>query len=313
MSWTALVLVTFSGLAEGGMQSIMKLAPLHRFTLLAAGYLLAVPYYAAWIMLEGAGTTQSLFWLLVLLHVPLMVLGYAFLVQGLQLSPLTKVAPYLTFTPAWLLVTALPIAWLTGTGWPTMLGVVGVAVMTGGVYVQNIRAARVGFSAPFRELIADRGSRLVFLATVIFGLSASLDPFVLQYAKIQFYLLVDHGLVGIAFAGMAVAWRTTGRAKREEITPAGRWPLLALLGLSIAAAVVPYMLAIRLDVPVSYVVAVKQSWLILLMVGIGLLLGTLRHARVRHAGERKDLALRLPGVLLMVAGMVIVLLWGRVS
>lgn len=313
MNLVAWVLVTFAGLAEGGMQGIMKLAPLHRFTLLAAGYLLALPYYAAWIALEGAGAVRPLFWLMIAVHVPLMALGYAFLVEGLQLSPLTKTAPYLAFTPAWLLLTAWPVAWMTGSGWPTLLGAAGVAVMTCGFFVQNIRAARVGFFAPFRELMADRGSRLVLLASAIFGLTASLDPFALQYASIQLYLLVDHGLVGLVFAGMAVAWYSTGRAKREELAPTGHWPLLALLGLSIIGSVIPHMFALRLDAPVSYVVAVKRSWTILLAVGIGLILGAMRRTGGRHAEEHHELALRLPGVLLMVAGMVIVLLWGRTS
>ncbi len=167
MSLLAWVLVTFAGLAEGGMQAVMKLAPLHRFTLLAAGYLMAVPYYAVWVAWEGMGVVHPLFWPLVALHVPFMVIGYALLVEGLQLSPLTKTAPYLSFTPFWLLFTAPFVASITGTGWPTVLGTMGALLMVCGLWVHNIPDTKTGLLAPFRELMADRGSRLVFWAAAV--------------------------------------------------------------------------------------------------------------------------------------------------
>ena len=311
MSLLAWVLVTFSGFAEGGMQAVMKLAPLHRFAVLAAGFLLAVPYYAVWVAWEGMGAVHPLFWPLVALHVLCMVIGFTLLVEGLQSSPLTKVAPYLSFTPFWLLFTAPFVASITGTGWPTILGTMGALVMVCGLYVHNIRDTRTGFLAPFRELMADRGSRLVFWAAAVFAITATLDPFILQYASIPFYFLVDHGLGGLAFAGMGVAWYATNRIKREELMPGRCWGLLILLGFAIAASAVLHMFALRLGVPVSYVVAVKRSWALLSMMGIGLALAVAFRASGRHAAEAEAFTWRLPGVLLMLAGMVIILLWGK--
>ncbi len=296
-----------SGLADALSRGVIKLTKVHKFILVAGGYFFALPFYFIWLLFEGIPDVHPVFWWVIAGHVPLLTLANIFTVEAHRSSPLLLTAPYLSLTPAFLLVTAP----LMGVGLPTVWGVLGVLVITAGLYLLNTKDSRAGFLDPLKQLRAERGSRLMLVVGVIFAITANFDYLAFVNANAPFYLLVDHGLAGITSIVIAITYLGVGRMTKQELVPQGSWWPLVFYGVMIAASVVPHMLAFVWIPVVPYVIAGKRAGMILFTVGIGLVIAVIKQFGGRYTSEREHLQWRIPGTLMMVAGMVIIIFWGR--
>ncbi len=296
-----------SGLADAFSRGVIKLTSVHKFILVAAGYLFAMPFYLVWLAIEGVPEVRPAFWWVIAGHVPLLALAQVLTVEAHRSSPLILTAPYLSLTQAYLLVTA-PIM---GGGWPTIWGALGVLVITFGIYALNTKDNQVGFLAPFKQLGAERGSRLMFMVGAIFAITANFDYLGFENASAPFYLLVDHGLASVVCVSLALGYLAHGRATWKELNPTGSWRPLMVYGGTIAISVIPHMLAFIWIPVVPYVIAGKRAGTILFTVGIGLAIAVMARFGSRYASEREDLKWRILGVLLMVVGMLMIIFWGK--
>lgn len=311
MQTFAWALPLVSGFMDAVFRGIIKVTDVHRFTLAAGGHLFALPIYAVWLLAEGMPPVHPTFWLWVSAHVPLYALITVLIVEAHRSSEMILTLPYLSLTPAYqLLISPIPAS-ITGRGWPTVWGVLGVLVLVGGIYLLNTRDDQVGFLEPFKRIRFERGSRLMFYAGAIAGVSGVLDYLAITSANVPLYLLADHGIVGLVLAGLALYYVRRGWALAKEMSPAGAWKALAAFGGVTAAVGIPHAMAFRWIPEVAYVFAAKRAGTILFGVGIGLALATLKRFGGKYAGEREHLKWRIPGVLLVVAGMVLIILWGR--
>lgn len=296
-----------SGIADASARGVIKLTKVHRLTLIAAGYLFALPFYAVWLILEGAPQIHPLFWLAIGFHVPLLLLANLLTVEAHRSSPLILTAPYLSLTPAFLLITAP----LMGGGNPTWLGGAGVFVITFGLYILNSQNGYGGLLEPFKNFARERGSRLMFFVAIIYAFTANLDFVALKSSSAAFYLLVDHGLVGVLSLILVFIYLGSGKASTQETTPKGSWPALTLYGVAAAASAIPQMLALRWIPVVPYVIASKRAGTIFFTVLLGFIFAFVLR-RPDFQKEKENLWHRIFGVLLMVLGMIIIILYGKV-
>lgn len=296
-----------SGIADASARGVIKLTKVHRLTLIAAGYLFALPFYLVLFVLEGAPQIHPIFWLAISFHIPLLLFANILTVEAHRSSPLILTAPYLSLTPAFLLITAP----LMGGGNPTWLGVAGVLIITFGLYILNSQNEQDGWIQPFRNLARERGSRLMLAVALIFAFTANLDLIALKSSSAAFYLLVDHGFVGVLSLILILIYLWSGRASSEEASPKGSWPALMLYGVAAAASAIPQMLALRWIPVVPYVIASKRAGTIFFTVLLGFIFAFILK-RPGFQNEKENLWHRVFGVLLMVIGMVVIILYGRV-
>lgn len=228
------------------------------------------------------------FWPLLLAGGVLGGVTYAFYGRALQQGDLSLTLPMLAFTPLFMLATSP----LTVGEFPEPGGLAGIALVVAGAYVLNLRERRHGLLGPVRALFTNRGARLMLLVAAVWSLGANLDKLGLQASSPPLWGASVYTATALALVpGVLARCRGVGRQ-----LAGGPWPLVTAGGLE-AVGLFCQMHALPLT-QVAYVIAVKR-----LSIVFGVLLGA-------AVFREPDLAHRLPGALLMVAGVFFIAVFG---
>lgn len=227
----------------------------------------------------GAG-----FWPVLVAGGLLGAVAFFFYGRALQVGELSLTLPMLAFTPLFLLVTSpLTLGEFPGTG-----GLIGLCCVVAGSYVLHLRERRQGFWGPIRALWTNRGARLMLLVAALWSLGANLDKVGLRASSPEFWIAAVYSASAVALLpGLCGRWRQVGEAPG----------LLLAAGLLEAVGLVCQMRALTLTL-VPYVIAVKR-----VSVVFGVLFGALFF-------READLAYRLPGAMVMVAGVFFIAVFG---
>lgn len=224
-----------------------------------------------------------------------LLFGLCQTVSTLALSKALKLSQISMVTAIWKL--SLPIllamGFLTLKETPTPLGIVGVLLSAAGVYLLNVRHARISPWAPLTILFADLGLRYALLSALFFA------PSVLTIK--QAILLSDPytgALCCYVAASLCVTPLVLLTSRSQFAQVPGHWKEFAGLGLFASLATVTQGTAYTLTLS-SYVEAVKQVEILL-----ALLVGGLAF------GERQTAREIAPGACVMLAGMVLLSLAG---
>ena len=228
------------------------------------------------------------FWPLLLVGGTLGGVTYWLYGRALAAGDLSLTLPMLAFTPLFLLATSP----LTVGEFPEPAGVCGIALVVAGAYVLNLRESRYGLLGPVRALLTNKGSRLMLFVAVIWSVGANFDKLGLQASSPPVWGAAVYTATALAlFPGVAA--RTPDIRRQLASAP---WPLI-VAGFLEAVGLFCQMQALPLT-QVSYVIAVKR-----LSIVFGVLLGA-------FVLREPDLAHRLPGALLMVAGVFFIAVFG---
>lgn len=294
-----------AGMLDAAQRGVIKLTKVHKFTLLAGGFISAIPYYCLWLFIDGIPEVKLMFWIAVAAHIPLFVIANILTVEAHRSSPLILTIPYLSFTPVVLLVTSP----LMGGGNPTMLGGLGIGLVAFGMYILNSRSDQTNFLSPFKAFLRERGCWMMMIVAIIFGITSNLDYIGFKNSSAPFWCLVDHGLSGLAMIGLAVIYASLGKIERSSISPKGAYAALMLYGLVISGSVIFHMLSFKWIPVVPYVISGKRAGSIIFTVLLGLFFCFFGKSDFSH--EREELKYRIPGMLIMVFGMLIIIVWGK--
>lgn len=216
--------------------------------------------------------------------------GVTYWLYGLALKAgdLSLTLPMLAFTPLFLLVTSP----LTLGEFPEPGGLCGIALVVAGAYVLNLRERKSGVLGPIKALWTRRGPRLMLAVAAIWSIGANLDKLGLRASSPLFWGAAVYTATFLALLGP----RLVKKSRAGRRLPLPPWPVV-VAGLLEAVGIVCQMHALPLT-QVSYVIAVKR-----LSIVFGVLLGAL-------VLREPDLAHRLPGALLMVAGVFFIAVFG---
>jgi drug/metabolite transporter (DMT)-like permease len=248
-----------------------------------------LPFALATVLLRGWPTIKPGFigWCL--------VFGVTQTISTLALSKALKLSAISLVTALWKvsLLVLLAMGYIIGER-PSALGVAGVLLSAGGVYLLNVSRAHISPWAPLSVLLTDRGQRYTLLAALFYA------PSVITIK--QAILASDAAtgtLGGYAAASLImtpVALYTS--AHHFEAVPR-HWREFLALGLFATLTTLSQGVAYTLTLS-SYVEAVKQVEILFAM-GIGILAFG-ESQRVRESG---------PGAVVMLLGMVLLALAAR--
>jgi drug/metabolite transporter (DMT)-like permease len=217
------------------------------------------------------------------------------IVSTLALSKALKQAPISLVTPLWKvsLLVLLGLGYLTLHEQPTPVGVAGVLLSMAGVYLLNVRRARVAWYAPLTVLFAEAGLRWTLLSALFFAPSVVTIKRAMQLSDPYMGTFGGYLAASLMITPL-VLW--TSRRRFAEVPR--YWKEFLGLGLFAALTTVSQGIAYLLTLS-SYVEAVKQVEILFAM-GIGIVV----------FGERQEVRAVAPGALVMLAGMVLLSLAG---
>ncbi len=257
---------------------------------MAAPLVYSLPLFFLLLLLLEPPPLQPGFWTHLFILIPLNALGMGFAFWAIKVSPLSLTMPFQSLTPALTLATGMLILGET----PSVLGVAGVFLLVGGSYILTSDAPRApgDLFAPFKAILAERGSRLMCVAAAVFSLAAVYGKQLINlsgplYAGAMFFCIHNVVVVGALLVTRQVTW--SGLFSRPR--PGG------LLGGLIFIHILCHFTAIALT-HTAYMIAVKR---------LNGLFGVLYGGLLFKEGRMK---LRLIGAGLMGAGAAVVALVG---
>src|SRR5258708_5451567 len=144
-----------------------------------------------------------------------------------QVSPLSVCIPFLAFTPVFLIFTG----WVLLGELPPAIKLTGVVLIVVGSLVMHWRQFAVSWSAPFRAIIKEKGSRYMLMVAFIFSVTNPLDKKLVTMSDI--YIQAFGFSFGLCWSFLLLALlqrHDLGRALKGNV----KW--LALAGLSDAVS-----------------------------------------------------------------------------
>lgn len=212
---------------------------------------------------------------------PLNALLYLGAVKSGELSkvmPIQSLWPVFSLLPAWL--------WLHEP--PSLIAVLGILLIVGGVYALGLKGKQLHHPLqPFRE---DKSSLYMLLVVMLITVSGVLDKIAVDASNATFYSLMS------TVGGVLVLYASIRIRKVSELRQlSGHIPNLSLTGLLNGGSYTSYLMALGLG-PIAYVSAIRSSNIL-----IGAMLGIILFK------EKLTLPKVLSSILILMGGIALAL------
>ena len=201
-----------------------------------------VPFLGAGVILTGTPTLGDGFWWLLAARIILDTAGVLLYMNALQASDLSLTIPFISFTPAFLLVLG---PWLLGEH-TTLLGVIGVGIIVLGSYV--LTSKHGDGLAPFKAMLHERGPRLMLATAFVWGFTNILHKAGVAASNPLLWGLAGSAGISVLLLPLAAKHWSAIRAHKKS---------LLSIGLLSSLTVVAQLTALSL-IPVAYAIAIKR-------------------------------------------------------
>ena len=203
MEITPLALLTVAGaaLAYSGLDVLRKLlaeeiGPIALLVLLTLG---SMPLFVLWALSEGSWEVGAGYLVPGVGTIALNVAANLAFLQAVRVSPLSLTIPYLSLTPVFATVLAIPLLGEL----PTALQNGGIVLVVVGAFWLNLPAdGSVSLRAVGRGLVEERGSLLMILTALCWSLAAPLDKLAIGASSPALHALIM--MTGITVAGLVL-------------------------------------------------------------------------------------------------------------
>ncbi len=273
----------FSRLSAAGMAVVRSVAP--------------VPFLLPYLLFRPWPATDHIFWQTLAILLPFEVLALILYMEALRSSPLSLSVPFLAFTPVFIILTG----WTILGEKVTTTGLLGILLTVTGAYCLHLKAGRKQWSAPFKAIIRERGSRLMLAVAAIYSLTSVLGKRAILHSEPFFFACFYFCLLGLVVPTSVFMARHIGLGSPRRLAATGipdprSQPLSwTAVGLAQAVMVLSHMWAIHL-VNAAYMIAVKRTSLLFSVVYGKIIFNEI------------DFKERISGAALMVIGVAIIVL-----
>ncbi|MSR23442.1 MAG: hypothetical protein EXR92_07870 [Gemmatimonadetes bacterium] len=269
----------------------------------------ALPLFLANLAIRGMPEIDALFWPVWGANCILNLAAHYLFFSGLQAGELGIAYPVLALTPLFV----VPVEWVVLGAVPGRLALVGILLITLGVYLLNFESLGRGLMAPFKGLLGDPGAKRMLVVAVLWSVGGTLDRIAVLASSPAFYsLMFAAGLSGLFLLVLTIGARggraplasrpsagTEGTAPRgaetsdrmslrEGLSRLAPWELL-VHGALFTSMMILQMEAIQ-RAQASYVLSIKRTGSIVAVV--------LGHFALRE----RSLVPRLAGAVITAAG-----------
>ncbi len=204
--------------------------------------------------------------------------------KAIQHSELSVTVPMVTFTPLFLLVTS-PI--IVGE-FPDLTGILGIVAIVAGSWFLHFDVRKKGLLMPFKALLRDKGPRLMLLVAFLWSITANIDKVGIMNSSPLFWVVSVSIFLFLGMIPVVMLFRPK-EAPKKMLLDKG----FLAVGFFTAATLIFQMLAIQLTL-VAYVISIKRTSALMVVVFGAIFF------------REKGLKHRLAGVLLMLAGVVLI-------
>ncbi|QTA88140.1 DMT family transporter [Desulfonema magnum] len=248
----------------------------------------SMPLFAIAVLFVPVPRLDSIFFWSFLISIPLNGVAFVLYMKAIKVSPLSLTVPYLAFTPGFMIVTGYVFL----DEMPNTWGILGILIICAGCYILNIEPGRRSFLAPFKAILKETGSWLMFILSFLFSFAAVIGKKAILHSSPLFFTLSFFAVFNLVLFLFLLLFRKVRiRTFREEfvkgVIAGGIFFLHALLhGLAISLTKAAYMISVKR-----------------LSVVFGVIYGKLLF-------KEANIGFRFSGALLMLAGTILITLQG---
>lgn len=205
-------------------------------------------------------------------------------IKALKHSDLSLASPIVTFTPIFMLITS-PL--ILGE-FPSSLGLAGILLIVFGAYFLNIKQRHIGYLAPLKSLVKERGPRYMLLVAILWSINSNVDKIGINNSSVPMWAFSVSFVVSLILTPFILKRGIVSNIKSNS-------RLLVPLGIVSGLGVIFHVTAISMGL-VIYVVSVKRTSVIM-----NILVG-------KKYFNEKGIRERLVGSIIMVLGVILIAL-----
>ncbi|CEG39101.1 uncharacterized protein PHALS_09160 [Plasmopara halstedii] len=260
------------------------------FMIVALRGLIQAPIFVLWAIVDSGGhppPLNHLFWTSVCISGCINIITSYLYNRAIQISTLSATIPFLSFTPAFLVI----VAFLVLGEVPTALGVLGISIaVMGGFWLQGAKDAQASKEMLIDSSAASKGPVYMILVAFLWSISSAFDKIGVQNST----PLVYGATIQVIVAGGSYVLQKMRIGGGEVDLIIGQetktpWKYIILAGLTSVVSYYINLVAMQ-HLEVSYVIAMKRSGCIW-----SVLMG-------RFLFRERNLRKKIPSILLMVLG-----------
>jgi len=246
MLWAFLSI--FSGLGDATVYAAMKkVKNLNQYIILFARYSIALVFLSLMLFFEKIPEISDGFFPVLFLNSFILAISSYLIIRATQISPLSTSIPMLSFTPVFLIITS----YLMLRELPTSMGIIGILLIVIGAYTLNIHEHKKSFLEPFRALLKEKGTVMIFAVAFLYSISANLGKLGILYSDAIFfsfacYLVVTLFLFPLLFTKPVKKLRNIKKnLKYLIIMGIAAGIMMVASAIALKLAIVPYVISLK--------------------------------------------------------------------
>jgi len=245
--WLAILTALFTSLVDILSKTIIRKVDVYVISWGAMFF--SLPFLYATLAVRGIPPIGQAFFPALGVSTVLLIVASILYFKAIRSSDLSVTMPMLTFTPLFLLVTSpLMLGEIPGP-----FGITGILLIVGGSYVLHFRHRHRGYLEPFFQLIRMPGPRYMLIVAAMYSIGSNIDKIgVVNSSPLMWITMMNTGVA----LGIGVIMVPKVRGLGPQIRSV--WPVLLMMGLCNAVAVICQMTAITMTL-VPYLIAVKRT------------------------------------------------------
>ena len=289
MLWFVLSFLTALAVASHDAWVKKFFSGLSIYEMLAYPLIYSLPLLIVTLPFVPVPTLDAVFLRAFLFSLPINAFGFSLHIRAIQVSPLSLTLPYLSFTPVFMILTGFVVL----DEIPNFSGILGIILICAGGYILNIDPAKKSLLAPLKAVFRETGSWMMLIVAFAYSLGAVFGKQAIMHSSPLFFSITFFAIMNIL---LVAGLRIFGKIKLKTFWTEKQKGIVA--GLLFFAHALLHAFAISLT-KAAYMIAVKRFSVVLGLIYGGVIF------------KEKNIAVRTLGTLLMVAGAVLITIWGR--
>lgn len=290
MDWLILSLLTAFSVASQDTWVKKYFSHLNHYEMSAVPLFYSAPLFASVIGFAEIPPLDKTFWVCFIISLPLNGVALVVYMKAIRLSPLSLTLPYLSFTPAFMIVTGYVFLGEI----PGNLGLLGILIICIGAYILNLEKGFHYFSEPVKAIFREKGSVLMLFVALIFSFAAAIGKKTILHSSPEFFTLSFFLIFDLIMVALFLL------AGKTEIRSILESPLKGIgAGVLFFSHVMCHGFAISLT-KAAYMISVKRFSIL-----IGIIYG-------RLVFNEENSLVRFVGAFLMICGAALISLSGDI-
>jgi drug/metabolite transporter (DMT)-like permease len=289
MLWLILSLLTALAVASQDAWIKKYFSHLSAYDMLAFPFLFSLPLFLITLPFIPVPPLDVTFYRCFLISLPLNFIPFFIYMQAIRVSPLSLTLPYLAFTPVFMIFSGYVFL----DEMPNIWGFAGIIVTCIGGYALNLKSGKHSVFEPIKAVFKETGSWLMLIVALIFSFGAVIGKKGIMHSSPLFFTMTFFAVLSLLTVLLLLM---LGKIRLGTLR--NDWARGMVAGVLFFIHCLAHGFAISM-IKASYMISVKRFSAL-----IGIIYGRLFF-------KEKHIAMRLMGAGLMVAGAVLITVWGK--